>query len=73
MSFDLYNKSILFQEYINNTFREFLNKFCITYLDNILIYNNNKLEHKIYIKLIFRKLRKASLQANIIKCEFYVI
>ena len=42
-------------------FRKFLDKFCIVYLDNILIYNNNKLEHKVYIKLIFRKLRKANL------------
>jgi len=59
--FDLYNKFVLFQKYINKTFREFLNKFCIAYLDNILIYNNNKLKYKIYIKFIFRKLRKANL------------
>jgi len=72
MLFDLYNKFILFQKYINNIFREFLDKFCITYLNNILIYNNNKLEYKIYIKLIFRKLRETNLQANIIKCKFYV-
>jgi len=73
MFFDLYNKFVLFQKYINNIFREFLNKFCIVYLNNILIYNNNQLEYKIYIKFIFRKLREINLQANIIKCEFYVI
>jgi len=61
MFFDLYNKLVSFQEYINDIFREFLNKFCIAYLDNILIYNNNKLKYEIYIKFIFRKLRKASL------------
>jgi len=38
-----------------------------------LIYSNNKLEHEVYIKLILRKLREVDLQANIIKCEFYVI
>jgi len=73
MFFDLYNKSILFQKYINNIFREFLDKFCIAYLDNILIYNNNKLKYEIYIKFILRKLREANLQINIIKYEFYVI
>ena len=51
--FDLYNRFVLFQKYINKTLREFLNKFCIIYLDNILIYNNNKLKYKIYIKFIF--------------------
>jgi len=62
----------LFQKYINDTFREFLDKFCITYLDNVLIYSNNKLKHEVYIKLILRKLREADLQTDIIKYEFYV-
>ena len=33
MFFDLYNKFISFQNYINDTFRKFLNNFCIAYLD----------------------------------------
>jgi len=73
MLFDLYNNFVSFQKYINNIFREFLNKFCIAYLNNILIYNNNKLKYKIYVKLILRKLCEANLQTNIIKYEFYVI
>jgi hypothetical protein len=31
----------------------YLNDFCITYLDDILIYFNNVLKHKHYIKLVF--------------------
>ncbi len=73
MLFDLCNESISFQEYINDTLQEFLDKFCIAYLNNILIYNDNKLKHEIHVKLILQKLREASLQANIIKCEFHVI
>jgi len=73
MFFGLYNEFVSFQEYINNILQEFLDKFCIAYLNNILIYNNNKLEHEIYVKLIFQKLREANLQVDIIKCEFYVI
>jgi hypothetical protein len=30
----------------------YLNNFCIIYLNNILIYSNNVLEHKHYIKLV---------------------
>ncbi len=56
MLFDLYNKSVLFQKYINNTLHEHLNKFCTAYLNDILIYFNNELKHEIYVKLILRKL-----------------
>jgi hypothetical protein len=42
------------------------------YLDNILIYFNNVLEHKHYIKLVLQRLQKAGLQVNIKKTEFYV-
>ncbi len=56
MLFNLCNELILFQKYINNTLCKHLNKFCIAYLNNILIYLNNKLKHKIYVKLILRKL-----------------
>jgi hypothetical protein len=50
----------------------YLNDFCITYLDNILIYSDNVLEHKYYIKLVLQRLREAGLQVNIKKTEFYV-
>ncbi len=72
MLFNLCNESILFQKYINNTLCKHLNKFCTAYLNDILIYFNNKLEHKIHVKLILWKLQEANLQMNIIKCEFHV-
>ncbi len=72
MLFNLYNESILFQKYINNTLREYLNKFCTAYLNDILIYFNNELKHEIHVKLILRKLQEANLQMNIIKCKFHV-
>jgi len=72
MLFDLCNESVSFQKYINNTLREHLNKFCTAYLNDILIYFNNELEHEIHVKLILRKLREADLQMNIIKYEFHV-
>jgi len=72
MLFDLCNESISFQKYIHNTLCEHLDKFCTAYLNDILIYFNNELEHEIYVKLILRKLWEADLQMNIIKCEFHV-
>ncbi len=72
MLFNLCNESVLFQKYINNTFCKHLNKFCTAYLNDILIYFNNELEHEIYIKLILWKLQEADLQMNIIKCKFHI-
>jgi len=72
MLFDLCNESVSFQKYINNTFCEHLDKFCTAYLNDILIYFDNELKHKIHVKLILQKLQEADLQMNIIKCKFHV-
>ena len=45
---------------------------CTVYLDNILIYSENKLEYKLYIKQVINCLQAAGLQADIKKCEFSV-
>jgi len=72
MLFDLCNESVSFQKYINNTLHEYLDKFCTAYLNDILIYFDNKLEHEIHVKLILQKLQETDLQMNIIKCKFHV-
>ncbi len=72
MLFDLCNESVSFQKYINNILCKHLDKFCTAYLNDILIYFDNELEHEIHVKLILRKLREANLQMNIIKCKFHV-
>ncbi len=72
MLFNLCNESVSFQKYINNTFHEHLDKFYIAYLNNILIYFNNELEHEIHVKLILQKLQEANFQMNIIKCKFHI-
>jgi hypothetical protein len=72
LSFDLCNESVFFQHYINDTLREYLDDFCTIYLNDILIYSDNELEHEIHVKKILLRLRNAELQANIIKCKFHV-
>jgi hypothetical protein len=37
---------------MNNILFYYLNIFCTAYLDNILIYSKNKLEHKEHIKKV---------------------
>ena len=45
LPFGLINGLTTYQRYINNVLFNYLNKFCIVYLDDILIYLDNKLKH----------------------------
>jgi len=50
----------------------YLNNFYTAYLNNIIIYSNNKLEHETYMKKVLNCFCNISLQADIKKCEFEV-
>jgi hypothetical protein len=57
---------------MNKVLFDYLDDFCTAYLDDILIYSDNVLEHEHYVKLVLQRLREAGLQVNIKKTEFYV-
>ena len=57
---------------MNETLIDYLDDFCTAYLDNILIYSENPLEHAEHVWKVLLRLRKAGLQADIRKCEFNV-
>jgi hypothetical protein len=58
---------------MNNILFNYLDDFCTVYLDNILIYSNNKLEYKHYIKKVLEWLYSTSLQIDLKKYKFYII
>jgi len=70
--FKLTNKSIFFQQYINDVLWNFLNDFCQAYLDDILIYSKMRKKYRNHVKLVLSWLREAKLQMNIRKCKFNV-
>ncbi len=72
LSFELTNKLISFQQYMNNILWDFLNDFCQVYLDDILIYSKMRKKHKDHVKLVLSWLHEAELQVNIRKCKFNV-
>jgi hypothetical protein len=71
MPFRLTNAPATFQAYINKTIISILNKFCVIYLDDILIYLNTKEEHVCYIKKVLQHLASANLYAKLSKYKFY--
>ncbi len=71
--FELTNESSSFQNFINNILHDFLNVFCITYMNDILIYSNSKKKHTQHVHQILKRLKVVELQIDIEKCEFSVI
>ena len=57
---------------MNKVLFEYLDDFCTAYLDNILIYSDNVLEHKHHVKQVLERLRAAGLQVDIKKTKFHV-
>ena len=72
MSFELKNAPAIFQQLINNTVREYLDKFVITYLDNILIYSDTLKEHQQHVLKVLEKLSEKTLYIKKKKSRFEV-
>ena len=72
MPFGLTGGPASWQHFINDLLWEYLNEFCTAYLDNILIYSSSMKEHRQHVQKVLTKLRKAGIQADVDKCEFYV-
>src|SRR5216110_1294322 len=70
MSFGLTNAPATFSRLMNYIFMEYLDKFVVVYLDDILIYSKNEEEHAEHLRLILEKLREHKIYANYSKCEF---
>jgi hypothetical protein len=57
---------------MNDTLREYLDRFCTVYLDDILIYSRTRSEHEEYLRLVLERLQDVGLHAKTEKCEFFV-
>jgi hypothetical protein len=71
MPFELIEAPAIFQKFMNNILRKYLNVFCIAYLNDILIYNRIRKEHLSHVRKMLESLRQAGLYAKIQKCEFF--
>ena len=73
MQFGLINTLATFQKRINSVLEEHLDKFIITYLNNIIIYFNNKEEYFQYIKWVLQRLINKKMLVAIKKYKFHTI
>jgi hypothetical protein len=57
---------------MNYIFMDYLDKFVVVYLDDILVFSKNKEEHAEHLRLVLEKLREHQLYAKYSKCEFWL-
>jgi hypothetical protein len=72
MPFGLTNGPATYQRFMNDVLFDYLDDFCTAYLDDILIYSENELDHQEHVRKVLLRLREAGLQADIKKSEFNV-
>jgi hypothetical protein len=72
MSFELTNAPAYFMYLMNKIFMEYLDKFVVVFIHDILIYSKNEEEHEEHLRLGLQKLREHELYAKFSKCEFWL-
>jgi hypothetical protein len=72
MSFGLTNAPAYFTYLMNKVFMEYLDKFVVVFIDDILIFSKTKEEHEKHLRMVLEKLRSNQLYAKFSKCEFWL-
>nr|GEZ65978.1 hypothetical protein [Tanacetum cinerariifolium] len=72
MPFGLKNAPAVFMDLMNRVCKPFLDKFVIVFIDDILIYSRNKVEHEGHLKQILALLKKEELHAKFSKSDFWL-
>lgn len=71
MPFGLVNSPSVFQSFINDVFRDMVNRWVIVYIDDILIYSNSLTEHITHVRAVLQWLLSHQQYAKAEKCEFH--
>ena len=72
MPFGLTNAPATFMDLMNKVFHEYLDRFVIAFIDDILIFSKSMEEHEEHLRIVFQILREKKLYAKFKKCEFWL-
>ena len=72
MSFGLTNAPAAFMDLMNRVFKDYLDKFVVVFIDDILIYSKDEVEHEEHLRMILTRLKEHQLYAKFKKCEFWL-
>jgi hypothetical protein len=71
VQFGLSNTPVVFMCLMNGVFRNYLDKFVIVFLDDILVYSKTEEEHEQHLRMVLQVLREHQLYEKLGKCSFY--
>ena len=71
VSFGLSNAPVVFMCLMNGVFRNYLDKFVIVFLDDVLVYSKIEEEHEQHLRMVLQVLREHQLYVKLSKCSFY--
>lgn len=72
MPFRLTTAPAAFMDLMNQVFKNYLDKFVILFIDDILIYPKKKEEHEKHLKIFLQVLKENKLYTKFMKCEFWL-
>jgi hypothetical protein len=72
MSFGLTNAPAFFMYLMNSVFMDYLDKYIVVFIDDILIYSQNEQEHEEQLRKVLQRLCDCQLYAKLSKCEFWI-
>jgi hypothetical protein len=72
MLFGLTNALAYFVNLMNKVFMEYLDRFVVVFIDDILIYSKNVSDHEEQLWMVLQKLQDNQLYAKFSKCEFWL-
>jgi hypothetical protein len=69
--FGLTNASTTFMCLMNSIFSQYLDKFVVVFVDDILFYSKMEEEHDEHLRIVLQTLRKHKIYAKFDKWDFY--
>jgi len=72
MPFGVTNAPAIFMDCMNKIFWPYLDQFVVVFIDDILIYSENREEHAEHLRVVLGILREHQLYGKLSKCEFWL-
>src|SRR4051812_4017827 len=72
MSFGLTNAPAYFMNLMNKVFMDYLDKFVVVFIDDILVYSKTEEEHAEHLRVVPGTLHEHRLYATFSKCQFWL-
>ncbi|GJZ17938.1 retrotransposon protein, putative, ty3-gypsy subclass, partial [Tanacetum coccineum] len=72
MPFGLTNALAVFTDLMNRVFYEYMDRFFIVFINDILVYSKTREEHEDHLRIVLEILSQKKLYAKFSKCDFWL-